>query len=87
MQTHTVQPQTVNISESANQLLQELAELEKISAEAVIERALENYRRELFWKQTNEAFAALKADPEAGAEELAEREWWEQTIADGVEKE
>jgi hypothetical protein len=87
MQTQTVQTQTINISETANQLLQELADLEKISTEAVLERALENYRRELFWKQTNEAFAALKADPEAWAEEIAERNLWEQTIADGVEQE
>lgn len=85
MQPQTAQ--TITISEAAQQLLQELADLEKTSAEVVLDRALENYRRELFWKQTNEAYGALKADPEAWAEELAERELWEQTIADGVEKE
>ena len=87
MQTQTVQTQTITISEATHQLLQELADLEKTSAEVVIDRALENYRRELFWKQTNEAFAALKADPEAWADEIAERELWERTIADGVEQE
>ena len=40
---------------------------------------------ELFWQQTNEAYAALKADPTAWAEELVERLLWEQTLADGNE--
>ena len=78
MQTQTAQ--TITISEAAHQLLRELADLEKTSTEEVLDRALENYRRELFWKQTNEAFAALKADPEAWAEELAERALWDNAL-------
>ena len=87
MQTQTVQTQIIAISETTHQLLQELAELENTSAQVVLDRALENYQRELFWRRTNDAFAVLKADPEAWAEEISERELWEQTIADGVEQE
>lgn len=82
-----MQTQTMTINENTHQLLLRLAELEKTSADVVLDRALETYQRELFWKQTNEAYAALKADPEAWAEENAERALWEQTLADGVEPE
>lgn len=82
-----MQTQTMTINETTHQLLVRLADLEKTSAEAVLHRALETYQRELFWKQTNAAYAALKADPEAWADEIAERALWEQTLADGVEPE
>lgn len=35
--------------------------------------------------ETNAAYAALKADPAAWHEELAERELWEATLADTAE--
>lgn len=58
-----------------------------IEANMETKPAPNSFWRELFWKATNEGFAALKADPEAWAEEVAERELWEQTIGDGVEAE
>lgn len=78
-----MQTQTVIISESAHQLLQQLADLEKTSTEVVLDRALEVYRREIFLKQANAAFADLKSDEEAWREELEERDLWDNTIADG----
>jgi hypothetical protein len=35
-------------------------------------------------EQTNEAYARLKADPTAWREMLAEREYWESTLADSL---
>ncbi len=78
-----MQTQTVIISESAHQLLQQLADLEKTSTEVVLDRALEVYRREIFLKQANAAFADLKSDEVAWREELEERDLWDNTIADG----
>jgi hypothetical protein len=78
-----MQTQTVIISESAHQLLQQLADLEKTSTEVVLDRALEVYRREIFLKQANAAFADLKSDEKAWREELEERDLWDNTIADG----
>lgn len=78
-----MQTQTVIISESAHQLLQQLADLEKTSTDVVLDRALEIYRREVFLRQANAAFAALKSDEEAWREELKERELWDKTVADG----
>jgi hypothetical protein len=37
-----------------------------------------------FLEKANQAYIALRNNPEAWQEELAEREIWEQTIADGV---
>jgi hypothetical protein len=39
----------------------------------VLERAVENYRREQFYAEFNAAFERLRADPVAWEEELAER--------------
>jgi hypothetical protein len=36
-------------------------------------------------EQANRAYAALRADPEAWAEELEERRAWEATLADDIE--
>ena len=38
---------------------------------------------EKFFKEVNEAFAHLKADPDAWTEELAERKLWDNTLSDG----
>ena len=35
--------------------------------------------------ETHAGFAALRADPQAWAAELAEREIWEKTLADGLD--
>lgn len=78
-----MQTQTVIISESAHQLLQQLADLERTSTEVVLDRALEVYRREVFLRQANVAFADLKSDEEVWREELEERELWDNTVADG----
>ncbi len=79
-----MQAQNVVISAPAHQLLLQLAELEQISIQTVLDRALESYRRELFLKQANAAFDALKQDTEAWGEELEERELWDSTLADGA---
>jgi hypothetical protein len=44
-------------------------------------------QREAFIKGVVADFAALRADPKAWAEELAERAVWDLAIADGLEDE
>ena len=50
-------------------------------------RKIEAYRPQLLIEQVNAGYAALRADPEAWAEELRERELWDQTNLDGLESE
>ncbi len=77
--------QNVRISESAYQILRQLAELEKTTMQAALDRILEEHRRKVFLKQANVAFAALRDDAKAWKEERIERELWDKTLADGVE--
>jgi hypothetical protein len=51
--------------------------------QTIIERALENYRRQRFLTAANNQYAALRADPHAWKQELEERELWDHAAADG----
>jgi hypothetical protein len=64
-----------------------MAKEEHQSMQSVIDRALEGYRREKFLRAANADFAALRCDPEAWKKDLRERDLWEQTLADGLDKE
>jgi hypothetical protein len=75
--------QNVRISESSYRILRSLAEMEGISMQAALDRVLEEQRRKVFLTEANAAFAALKAEPKAWAQERAERELWAKTLADG----
>jgi hypothetical protein len=67
--------------------LRRLAREEGESEQAVLERAVEHYRREKFLQDANAGFAALKKDRKAWKQEQAERSTSEQTLADGLEDE
>ena len=54
--------------------------------QAVLDRAIERYRRESFLRKANSEFQALKADPKAWKQEVQERQLWDQTSADGPDK-
>jgi hypothetical protein len=75
---------TVPISETAYQLLRELAEQTGQTMTEILDKALDAYRRKLFFDQLNAGYAALRADPEAWAEELEERKVWDSTLMDGL---
>ena len=78
-------PEVVRVTEKAYRLLNQLAKERGLPMTRTLEEALECYRRQLFLKRANEAYAALRADPQAWAEELEERRAWEGTLADGLE--
>lgn len=78
---------SVRISKEAHQELKSLAAERQESLRAILERAVEMYRRHLFFEGVNEDFARLRADPVAWEEELAERALWDNTLGDGLEEE
>lgn len=73
---------TVRINEGTHKALRDLAESERISLQTVVERAIENYRRQRFLEAANRQYAALRTNAGAWAEEQAERDLWDETIAD-----
>ena len=51
----------------------------------VLEKAIETYRRQKFLEEANASYAVLKANRKKWNEEIAERELWDSTNADGLE--
>ncbi len=50
----------------------------------LLEKAVEAYRRQCIFQQANAAYAALRSDPKAWAEEVAERQEWEGSLGDDL---
>lgn len=73
---------TVRINKTMHEALRELAEREKAPLQTVLERAIENYRRQRFLEAANRQYAALRADEKAWQQELAEREQWDRASAE-----
>jgi predicted transcriptional regulator len=78
---------TVRISAKARQMLRELAAQSGESMQEILDKAIDHYQREQFWKEANASFAALRQDAEAWQHELAERALWDNTLMDGIEPE
>lgn len=78
---------TVRISDNSRAILRELAAKEKASMQAILDKALESYRRQLFLTEVNNAYAALRQDPEAWELVEKERTEWDATLGDGLEPE
>ena len=62
----------VRISESAHAALRSLADEGGETMQAVIDKAVEEYRRHRFWDQVEAAAGGLRGDAAAWTEELAE---------------
>jgi hypothetical protein len=77
----------VRISESTHTALRDLAAEAGETMQAVLDKAVEEYRRRRFWDQVEAAASDLRKDPAAWTEELAERRAWDATLADGLEAE
>jgi hypothetical protein len=74
---------TVRISEASHRLLKELAEKTGQTMMEVLDKALDAYRRKVFFEQLNTGYAELRGDPEAWAEHLAERAEWDAALMGG----
>lgn len=77
---------TVRISGEVHERLHRLAAEKQATMSAVIDSALAEYERKLFWSKTASEFQALKKNPKAWKAELEEREAWDITLADGREE-
>jgi hypothetical protein len=76
---------STRISESTHEALRQLAEASGVSMQALIDRAVEMYRRQRFLEESNRAFEILRANPKKWKSEQAEREAWDATLADDLE--
>jgi predicted transcriptional regulator len=76
---------TVRLKPQTHAKLKELAEEAGESLPETLAKAVEAYWRDHFFRQLNQGYAALRSDPKAWEEELAERRLWDATLADGLE--
>ena len=73
------------ISETAQRILERLAEQTGQTTTDVLDKALDAYRRKLFIEQVNTGYAALRADPAAWAEVERERRSMDGCLMDGLD--
>ncbi len=76
---------SIRIGEETRNILHEISQQEKISIQAVLEKAIEKYRRQYVLAQTNRAYTKLRKNPKAWEEEMNERTSWENTLSDDLE--
>jgi len=76
---------TVRISEVSHRLLKELADQTGQTMMAVLDKAVDAYRRKVFFEQLNAGYAALRAESKDSAALAAERKLWDTTLMDGLE--
>ena len=75
---------TVRLSKETHQGLRQIALTEGKSIQTVLEGLVSDYRRRRMLEEGNRAYAALRQDPQAWAEEMDERSAWESTLSDGL---
>jgi len=75
----------VRIRKETQNILRELAANEGKPMQAILDLAIEEYRRQRFLQEANAAYAALRNNPKAWKAELAERKVWDATMGDGQE--
>lgn len=73
----------VRINPQTHQTLREIAKTEHRSMQAVLEMAVEEYRRRRLLQDANAAYAMLRNDPASWQEIQAERAEWE-ALSDGL---
>jgi predicted transcriptional regulator len=75
---------TIRISAAAHQLLKDEARMTGRSMQAVLEDAVEQFRRQRFIAEVNAGYARVREDEQAWGAVLEEREPWELTTGDGL---
>jgi predicted transcriptional regulator len=76
---------TVRVSEATHAALKELAERTQTSMSVVIELALVEYDKRLFWEQARRELEQLRADDAAWRDEQDEVAVWDVSLADGLD--
>jgi hypothetical protein len=77
----------LRIDRRTNSILSNLARETGLAKKVIVARAVERMRRERLLDAMNAGYAALKASPDRWAEELEERQVWDNAAADGLANE
>ena len=77
----------VRIGNTAKEVLHQLADLEHLSMQAMLDRVIEYYRRQRLFEQANAGYAELRQDPKAWQAYQKEMVEWDVTLMDGLKNE
>jgi hypothetical protein len=78
---------TIHVDAETHGIVRKLAADMGIPMSHVMHYAARVYWEQRFWEECNAAWARLRADPVAWAEELEEERLWDKTLMDGLEDE
>ena len=78
---------TIRISTSSHEILKEESMASGRSMQAVLEDAIEHYRRHRFVQDVNTAYARVREDEVAWGEIIEERNVWDSSVGDGLDDE
>ena len=76
---------TIRVAEATKRRVRALADITGKQMRAVVEEAVAEYERKVFWEQTNARYAELKRDREEWTRVEAEREGESGALRDGVD--
>ena len=80
----TAENPNIRITPRSKAVLRTLAKQQGKPMQAVLDEAIDHYRRDKFLDEVNTAYATLRSDPKRWNAELAERALWDKTLADGL---
>lgn len=78
---------TVRISDRAHRTLKDLARRTGQPMQTILDHAIEEERRRMFFADVDAAYGRLRSDPKAWAEYKAEQAVWDTTLMDGLDPE
>lgn len=76
---------TIRVSRETHRILRELAKEANVPIGEFLKGVVGDIQRRRLLAEANAAYAALRNDPEAWAEEQRERALWDSTLTDGLE--
>jgi predicted transcriptional regulator len=76
---------TVRISSGTHRALREIAEKRGQSMQTVLDEAVEQLRRQTFFDDFDRAYAAVREDPQAWADEIELRKALDATLGNALE--
>ncbi len=77
---------TIRVPARTYDRLKGLARADGKPMSVVLEEAVDRYEADRFFRDMDAAYRALRDDPDAWQQELAERALWDATLMDGLEQ-
>jgi predicted transcriptional regulator len=76
---------TVRVNRPTLEIVRDLAAKAETTMTAIVEAAVREYEKRMYWEAYYAAYEALRADPKAWAEYQEELKPWDSMLMDGLE--